>query len=49
MALGLFLEENGYYLTATDDDATEAMLGVARGGVTIGALTDWLRPRVEPA
>jgi len=49
MALGLFLEENGLTLTATDDDATEAMLGVARGEITIAALTEWLRPRVEPA
>ncbi|MDO9471984.1 MAG: hypothetical protein Q7J28_02935 [Caulobacter sp.] len=49
MALGLFLEENGLCLTATDDDATEAKLGVARGEVTIEALTEWLRPRVEPA
>ncbi len=49
MALGLFLEENGLTLTATDDDATEAMLGVARGEVTIEALTAWLRPRVDPA
>lgn len=49
MALGLFLEDNGLALAATDDDATEAMLGVARGEVTIEALTEWLRPRVELA
>lgn len=49
MALGLFLEENGLTLAATDDDAIEAMLGVARGEVTIEALADWLRSRVQPA
>lgn len=49
MALGLFLEENGLTLTATDDDATEAMLGVARGEVSIETLSEWLRPRVRPS
>ncbi len=48
MALGLFLEENGLTLTSTDDDATEAMLGVARGEVTIEALARWLGTRVAP-
>jgi death-on-curing protein len=46
MALGLFLEDNGLQLVATTDDATEAMMGVARGEVSIEALTAWLRSRV---
>ncbi len=48
MALGVFLEDNGLMLAATDDDATEIMLGVARGEISIEILTEWLRPRVEP-
>ena len=47
MALGLFLEDNGLRLTATQDDATEAMLGVARGEADIPTLIEWLRTRVE--
>jgi death on curing protein len=46
MALGLFLEDNGLRLIAEQGDATEAMLGVARGDIDIDALTVWLRPRV---
>jgi death-on-curing protein len=46
MALGLFLEDNGLRLVATTDDATEAMMGVARGEIDIPTLTDWLRSRV---
>ncbi len=46
MALGLFLDDNGLRLVATQDDATEAMLGVARGEIDIPALTHWLRSRV---
>lgn len=48
MALGLFLEDNGLTLVATNDDATEVMFGVAQSQVTIEALTEWLRTRVEP-
>jgi len=47
MALGLFLEDNGLYLTASDDDATGIMLGVARGEVSIADLAAWLRTRVS--
>jgi len=47
MALGLFLEDNGLRLTATQDAATEAVLGVARGEVDIPTLIEWLRTRVE--
>lgn len=49
MALGLFLEDNGFQLFAEPDDATEAMMAAARGETTIKALTAWLRPRVAPA
>jgi death-on-curing protein len=46
MALGLFLEDNGLRLTATQEDSIETMLGVARGEISISILTAWLRPRV---
>ncbi len=46
MALGLFLEDNGLRLVSTQDDATEAMLGVARGEIDIPTLANWLRSRV---
>lgn len=49
MALGLFLEENGFRLVAGADDATETMLAVARGDMTIEALAKWLRPNVSAA
>ncbi len=44
-ALGQFLIDNGAVLTATDDDATNVMLAVARSEVNIEQLTEWLRPR----
>lgn len=44
-ALGQFLIDNGVVLTATDDDATDTMLAVARGEVSIEQLTGWLRTR----
>lgn len=47
MALGLFLEDNSLTLVATNDDATEVMLGVAQSQVTIEDLTEWLRTRVK--
>lgn len=46
MALGLFLEENGLQLMTEPDDATDAMMAVARGETTIEMLAVWLRPRV---
>lgn len=46
MALGLFLEDNGYQLVAEPDEATDAMMAVARGETSIEALTGWLRTRV---
>ena len=48
MALGLFLEENGFQLTAEPGDATDTMMAVARGETTIEALAIWLEPRVAP-
>jgi death-on-curing protein len=49
MALGLFLDDNGLMLTATLEDATEEMLAVAAGRVSIVQLTEWLRSRVAGA
>jgi len=49
MALGLFLEENGFRLEANTGDATETMLAVACGDMTIEALAAWLRPNIAPA
>ena len=45
IAVGQFLEDNGIVLTATDEDATAVMLGVATGSVGIDDLTVWLRSR----
>ncbi len=43
LALGLFLDLNGWTLTAEDDDATAVFLGVASGEVTEDALAAWVR------
>ncbi|WP_337188259.1 type II toxin-antitoxin system death-on-curing family toxin [Phenylobacterium sp.] len=48
IALGQFLDDNGLALTATDDDATQAMLAVATGELDEMQLADWLRPRTSP-
>jgi death-on-curing protein len=45
IALGQFLADNGIVLTATPDDATAIMLGVAKGDVGIGDLCAWLETR----
>lgn len=45
IALGQFLADNGIVLTATPDDATAIMLGVAKGDVGIGDLSAWLETR----
>jgi prophage maintenance system killer protein len=47
MALGVFLEDNGLTLAASDDDATDAMMAVAKGEQDIEGLTGWLRTRVR--
>lgn len=46
IALGQFLADNGVVLTATDEDATAIMLGVAKGQVAIEQLAEWLRTRI---
>ncbi len=48
MALGLFLEDNGLRLEAAADDATDTMMAVAQGDVTIEDVALWLRTRVIP-
>ena len=45
IALGQFMADNGFVLTATDDDAINVMLGVATGKVDIADLTNWLHAR----
>lgn len=49
MALGMFLEDNGLWLAAEPDDATQVMFAVAAGEIGVAELTDWLRPRVVDA
>lgn len=39
----LFLEINGYRLTATEENATEAILALAAGEMNEAAFTSWLR------
>jgi len=39
----MFLARNGLRLTATPDDATAAMYGVAEGRIDIDALAAWVR------
>jgi death on curing protein len=38
----LFLELNGYQFTATEEEATQAVLSLAAGKLDDAALTDWL-------
>ncbi|MEW5687097.1 MAG: type II toxin-antitoxin system death-on-curing family toxin [Pseudomonadota bacterium] len=45
IALGQFLADNGIVLIARPADATEIMLAVARGEVTIDQLAEWLTSR----
>jgi death on curing protein len=42
----LFLEMNGYRLTANEEDATQAMLGLAAGELDEKAFAAWLRGNV---
>ena len=49
IALGQFMADNGFVLTASDDDAIKVMLGVATGRVEIADLTNWLRSRTVRA
>ena len=43
MALGQFLIDNGFDLTADDDNATATMLMVAKNEISIGQLAVWVR------
>jgi death-on-curing protein len=48
VAMAQFLEDNGFRLIATNEDATRAMLALAAGEADLPALTAWLRTVVEP-
>jgi death-on-curing protein len=39
----LFLETNGYRFIATEEDATQAVLGLASGAIDEAQFTRWLR------
>jgi death-on-curing protein len=43
----LFLEINGYRFTATEEDATQAVLGLAAGTLDEASFTRWLRANVR--
>ena len=43
LAVGLFLFKNGHRLTATQTEATLAMLGVASGDLDEAAFANWIR------
>lgn len=43
VALGQFLEDNGWRLQATDDDATVTMLALAAGELDLPDLVTWVR------
>jgi death on curing protein len=43
----LFLEMNGYRLTASEEDATQAVLGLAAGKLDEEAFAAWLRSNVK--
>jgi len=43
----LFLELNGYRFTATEEDATQAVLGLAAGTLDEASFTRWLRANVS--
>jgi death-on-curing protein len=48
VALGQFLEDNGLTLTATDAEATRAMMSLAAGELDLPELVLWLRDVVGP-
>ena len=43
----LFLEMNGYRFTASEEDATQAVLGLAAGTLDETAFTAWLRANAK--
>jgi death on curing protein len=47
-AMAVFLEVNGYELTAPQVEAYEAMLGLAAGEMTEVQLAAWLQKHVRP-
>lgn len=49
MALGLFLDLNGFALEVAPAKATETMYAVAAGKLDLEGLTAWLRVNVRPA
>jgi death-on-curing protein len=44
----LFLELNGYKFTASEEDATEAVLGLAAGTMSEHAFTPWMGENAKP-
>jgi death-on-curing protein len=48
LAAGLFLELNGRRLTATQVEATHAMLAVAAGTMDQATLAEWIRRNSKP-
>ncbi len=45
----LFLEINGYLFTAPEEDATQAVLGLAAGTIDEPGFAAWLRTNARPA
>lgn len=45
----LFLELNGWQFTATEEDATQAVLALAAGTMREAAFTKWLETQAVPA
>jgi death-on-curing protein len=43
----LFLEMNGYRFTVAEEDATQAVLGLAAGSLDETAFTNWMRANVN--
>jgi death-on-curing protein len=43
----LFLELNGHRFTATEEDATQAVLGLAAGTIDEATFTRWLRANIS--
>jgi death on curing protein len=49
LAVGLFLYINGYRLTASQNDATQAVLALAAGKLSEEAFAQWIRLNSRPA
>ena len=48
VAVELFLDLNGYELTATDADCVLTMLALAAGEIDEAAFTNWIRSNSQP-